>query len=92
MTADVCSVHGQYHFYNVRVPGAPHGRQCQCGERQVFTAPTGKGVEFSDVLVEADDLRALIAAYRGQAAMPDEGVEALCDRLELLLPEADVRG
>lgn len=79
------------HTFSAPVEGEPHARQCaDCGERQTFRPPTGKGVEFSDVLVDAADLRALIRAYRGIVSdydYYDPDTADLCDRLTLLLPE-----
>lgn len=75
----------RFHTFDVPVAGSPYARQCRdCGESQRYKAPTGGGRD-PFVIVDERDLRELIDAYRGQAAMPDEGAEALCDRLELLL-------
>lgn len=78
------------HLHNYSVPLAgpsgPHSRCCEiCGEPQVYRPPTGKGRDFPDALVDKADLRFLIDSYRGQAAMPCEVTDELCDRLELLL-------
>lgn len=74
------------HTFSELIEGEPHARRCHdCGERQVYNPPTGKGIELTDVLVDKADLRDLIAYYRGQCAMQDDGGDALCDRLELLL-------
>lgn len=70
-------------------PERPYARRCRdCGEPQQYRNPPSGGVVFSDVLIDKDDLRELIGAYRAQAAMPDESAEELCDRLELLLDAA----
>lgn len=79
----VCEVYGPYHTFDV--PTDDYGRRCACGVPQVYRPPTGKAVEFSDVIVDAEDLRTLITGYLDQAAMPDEGMEELCTRLKMLL-------
>jgi hypothetical protein len=80
----ICSVHGGYHHYSVPLEDDQWARRCECGEIQRYKPHVGKPSVFTDVLVEAEDLRELIDGYRGQAAMPDAGMDELCDRLELL--------
>lgn len=42
-------------------PDNPHERRCRdCGEPQVYRPPTGSGRTFPDVLVDKEDLRALV--------------------------------
>lgn len=73
-----------HHFIDGICSGAA-ARPKPCGDAQKFRFRAGDGPQFSDVLVEKDDLRELIERYRGQCAMPDADGDALCDRLEELL-------
>lgn len=43
------------------------------------------------VWIDQEDLLMLIEGYRGQAAMPDKGMEELCDRLEATLKDGDAK-
>ncbi len=52
------------HTYSEPVEGAPNARQCgECGEAQVYRPPVAgqRVAEFSDVFVDKDDLRLLLA-------------------------------
>lgn len=87
---DVCSVYGKYHTFDVPIEDAPHARRCACGTAQVYHPPTGRGVEFDDVLIDAADLRALVEGYRSMAFGPHSNwnprdVGELLDRVTALL-------
>jgi hypothetical protein len=60
-----------------RAPGGP------CGERQVYNPPTGKGFEFTDVLVDEDDLRIVLDFHTFYEHTPEQ-LEAL-ERVKSLL-------
>jgi hypothetical protein len=82
----VCDVHGPYHFFSIPTGERGFGRECACGVPQVYRPPTGsESAKFSDVLVDAEDLRDLVQSYLDQRAMPDAGGDELCERLMLLL-------
>lgn len=81
----VCTVYGPYHTYSVPTGDGGYGRRCECGSPQRYKPSAGKPAVFTDVLVEAEDLRELIEHYRATCAMPDPAGDELADRLEALL-------
>jgi hypothetical protein len=53
----VCTVYGPYHTYSVPTGEDGYGRRCECGSPQRYKPSAGKPAVFTDVLVEAEDLR-----------------------------------
>lgn len=85
----VCDVHGAYHFFAVPTGEGGYGRQCACGTPQVYRPPTGsESAKFSDVLVDAEDLRILLAFLnkdRHSAYVYDVDESAALRRVNALL-------
>lgn len=72
------------HHFDVPLDGNPHARRCACGHPQRYNPPTGKGVEFTDVLVDAADLRVVLELHSYYEHTPEqletlERVKALLD-------------
>lgn len=60
-----------------RAPGGP------CGERQVYRAPQGQPVRFTDVLVDAADLAHVLEALNFHDRTPEQ--DAALERVQALL-------
>lgn len=64
----ICSAYERYHTFDVPTGDDGYGRRCACGELQVYRPPSGQVAKFTDVLVEAEDLRELLDRYLSHAA------------------------
>jgi hypothetical protein len=79
----ICSVHGGYHHYSVPMEDDKWARRCECGEVQRYKPHAGKPAVFTDVLVEAEDLRYVLEQavslleLHGFAAADDEVITRL---------------
>jgi hypothetical protein len=81
-----CEVYGPYHTFDAPTGDDGYGRRCACGEPQVYRRPTGEASKFSDVLVAAEDLQALIDGYEVlRLSALDDHYETVLDLDEVCL-------
>lgn len=81
-----CPTYGKYHTFDVPVEGAQHSRRCACGQPQRYKPPTGRGVEFTDVLVDAADLAVVLELHHSYEHTPEQ--LAVLERVQALLDSA----